>query len=508
MSDRTVARTKSAGGSALEAWASSPRFWVIGFVAILMLAFAVRLINLNNSLWYDEIFTLTHFVRLPFDKLLSTYSSLNNHPLYSLEAKTVISMVGESSAALRFPSVLAGVGSIALAGVLTRRFTSPATALLVCLLLALAYHHVWFSQNARGYTSLLFWSTAASLLFLKGAHDPNRWTWPLYGVTFAAAHYTHLSAAFFFAGHGLLYAFALARRLLGGESPSPLNGVKPFYGMLVGAVLTLLLYAPMLPTIGSTFEKTRETPELDPLASWTDPGFVIDSMVDQISGLGPLMGIALLIAVIMGAIGAYVVWKKSPLIVAIFLLPIPITIFVLSLAGMRIWPRYFFIEIQFLYMCGVLGAMTIVAVATKRVPVLRDRVPAGILPIVAGIAMIGVSLVMLEKNFRYPKQDLEGAVAYVQQMAEPGDVRAAYGLASESLTSYMVQDWSTPEDPAALNQLASGSKPAWVVVAFIDQVQAGDPVAWAVLEQRYDRVTILPGSMGDGDVFVFRSRAR
>lgn len=508
MFDSEMAQTKPDAPSAVERLFASPRAWLIGLGAILVLAFVVRLINLNNSLWYDEVFTLTHFVRLPFDQLVTTYSSLNNHPLYSLEAKAVISMAGESAATLRFPAVIAGVGSIALAGLYTRRVASPATSLLVCLLLALAFHHVWFSQNARGYTSLLFWSTAASLLFLQGIEKPGRWTWPLYGVTFAAAHYTHLSAAFFFAGHGVIYAFALAQRFVWRKPMTPLSSVQPFVGMFIGAVLTVLLYAPMLSTMGDTFSKTRETPELDPLASWTDPGFVIQSILDQITALGPLMGVVLVVALVVAAIGAYVAWKKSPVAVAIFVLPIPITIAVLSVAGMRIWPRYFFIEIQFLYMCAVMGVMAIVAWAITRIPVLKGRMAANALPILAAVGMMGVSLVMLEKNFRYPKQDLEGAVQYVQKSAQAGDVRASYGLASESLTSYMAPDWATPENAAALTQLADGSAPAWVVVAFIDQVQAGDPSAWGILQQRYERVAVLPGSMGDGDVFVFRSRGR
>ncbi len=481
--------------------------WAGGLVLVVLLAIVARSINLDSSLWYDEVFTLTNFVRLPADELVSTYSSLNNHPLYSLAAKGAVGLIGETPTALRLPALLAGVGSIVMAGLLARRFVGPLTALLVCVLLALSVHHVWFSQNARGYTALLFFSMAATLLFLKGAENPRPWIWPLYGVTFAAAHYTHLSAAFFFAGHGLIYAFALIGRLAFGKAATPLNGVRPFVGMFTGAVLTLAAYAPMMGSVGDTFARTRATPEVDPLVSWKDPGFVIQNILDQIGSLGMLMSLALPGVLVMVAIGIRIAWRKSPLTVAIALLPIPITIVALGMAGMRIWPRYFFIEIEFLYLFLVVGVMATAAVVTSwlRSAVLT-RLPESTLAGIAAAAMVGGSLLMLTGTYRYPKQDLAGAVAEVERRAQPADIRATYGVGAETIASYYAPAWSTPDSAAELAAIADEAGSAWIVVAFIDQLHAGDAAAQNVLAQRYEEAAILPGTMGDGDVFVYRSR--
>ncbi|HNJ67208.1 MAG TPA: hypothetical protein PKW28_15015, partial [Turneriella sp.] len=59
---------------------------------ILVLALALRLFKANASLWYDEIFTVVNFVRLPTLELIGTFDSLNNHMLYSLLAQITVSL--------------------------------------------------------------------------------------------------------------------------------------------------------------------------------------------------------------------------------------------------------------------------------------------------------------------------------------------------------------------------------------------------------------------------------
>jgi len=80
--------------------------------AILVLACVLRVIHLDSGLWYDEIDTLVHAVRLPFGYLTTHYPSLNHHVLFSLEARVCVLLFGENAWALRLPAVLFRVGSI------------------------------------------------------------------------------------------------------------------------------------------------------------------------------------------------------------------------------------------------------------------------------------------------------------------------------------------------------------------------------------------------------------
>jgi hypothetical protein len=79
--------------------------WEAGaLAALLVLALVTRLVGLNASLWYDEVETLTNFVRLPWGELVCDFSSLNNHMFYSLQAKAAVELFGESAWALRLPA--------------------------------------------------------------------------------------------------------------------------------------------------------------------------------------------------------------------------------------------------------------------------------------------------------------------------------------------------------------------------------------------------------------------
>ena len=47
-------------------------FWIIG--GLMLLGTVLRIIGLNNGLWYDEIFTLVNYVRKPLPEIVSHYS--------------------------------------------------------------------------------------------------------------------------------------------------------------------------------------------------------------------------------------------------------------------------------------------------------------------------------------------------------------------------------------------------------------------------------------------------
>ncbi len=475
--------------------------------AVLVVALAARFAGLGSSLWYDEITTLLKFVRLPVRELVANFSSLNNHPFYSLTAKASISLFGESAQALRLPAVLFGVGAIAAFWPIARRVATPSLALLTLLLLALSYHHVWFSQNARGYTMLLFWTTISTTLFIVGARKNSMAIWAGYGVVFAAAMYTHLSAAFSFAAHGAIYAAVLLRRVYRRQNGGGvLTGWPPFVGMALGLALTILVYAPMLGDMTATFGGVRQSAPTEPLAHWKDPSFVIANLIGQIASLGPFMAFALPPAAILILFGAYRIARTDGLLAAIYVLQIPITIAVLQFADMRIWPRFFFVEIAFLYLSLVVGLFAAIDLVCDygkgRWRIEKSR------PLLAGlasVAMIAGSLSLLARNYAAPKQDLAGAVAAVENLAGPLDVKSVYGVAAEPVIGYYAPEW-TQLTPAMI-ELSPRTARIWTVVAFRDQVSLSDPALWATFEREFDLVVRLPGTLGGGGVFVYRSKS-
>ena len=127
-------------------------------------ALALRFYRLGSDLWFDEVLTLVEFARPPLGAIITRFPSPNQHMLYSVLAHAALVTCGESAWALRLPAVFFGLGSLWALFLLGRRLIGTREALLATAIMTVSYHHVWFSQNARGYTALLFFATLATWL--------------------------------------------------------------------------------------------------------------------------------------------------------------------------------------------------------------------------------------------------------------------------------------------------------------------------------------------------------
>jgi len=162
--------------------------WLIGL--LLAAAFGIRLYQLGSGLWLDEILTYVNYARLSFGENVTTYSNENQHFLYSLMAHACFLLFGENAWALRLPAVLFGVGSIWALFLLGKYAASAREGLFAAALFAFSYHHVWFSQNARGYSGLLFWTILSSLFFLRALEEDRRGLWVAYAIAVTLGVYT------------------------------------------------------------------------------------------------------------------------------------------------------------------------------------------------------------------------------------------------------------------------------------------------------------------------------
>lgn len=486
--------------------------WETGAVAsILALALVLRIVGLNASLWYDEVSTLTEFVRLPWGDLVSDFSSLNNHMFYSLQAKAAVELFGESAWALRLPALLMGMASLVLIWWLARREIGRGAALLTLLLLALSYHHVWFTQNARGYTGLLVWTTAATILLMSGLRQPRWRVWTLYGLCLAGGMYTHLSAAFFFVAHGVVFAVLLGMALLRQQGPTARSypgvlSVQSFYGFGLGGALILLLHLPLLDQIRSSVGKVSSGSSTSAMAEWNNPLRTLQEFASGLDALGPLAPYALVGGLLVLILGAVVVARRSPLLAAIFLTQIPLSLVLLVALSFRIWPRYFFVDIGFLFLCAAVGGLALiegVEKAVRRTPLratARAALPAAL------VVMAGASSVLLARNYAHPKQDLQGAVELVERERGPDDATTSVGLASRPIRDYFAPRWPVTETAADLDRLLADGRTVWLITAFESHTRATQADVMSEVDRRFDKVADLPGTMGGGTVRVYRSR--
>lgn len=485
---------------------------IAALAALLIVALVARIIGLDASLWYDEVFTLAHFVRLPVGDLIADFSSLNNHMFFSLQAKAAVSALGESAWALRLPAVIFGMASLPLIWWMSRQAAGRGAALLTTLMLAISYHHVWFTQNARGYTGLLVWTTAATLLLVAGLKRPSWKVFTAYGVCFAAGMYTHLSAGLFFVAHGIVYAGLLGAAFV--APGSPLGGayagardIRTFYGFGLGSILTVALHAPLISQVASTVGEMSSGSEESSMAEWNNPLRTLAEIVGALDGLGPLAPVALLGGLLLIAVGAVVLARRSPLLAAIYLVQIPVSLALLVALSFRIWPRYFFVDIGFIFLCAALGGLVIAqAIATwlKRQPALSGLAWTPMAGLILG--MTGASAILLAPNYANPKQDFTGAIRLIESRMAPGDVATSTGLAAEPVSAYFRPAWPVVETAEDLQVLMRSGHTVWLLTAFEGHTLKTRADVMALAARRFEHVAELPGTMGGGYMHVYRSR--
>jgi len=493
----------------------SGREW--GAIAlILCLALGLRLFKADASLWYDEIFTLINFVRLPTADLVVSYDSLNNHMLYSLAAQAAIAIFGENPMALRLPAILLGVASIFVQWRISRRFTGAVPSLMVALLLAISYHHVWFSQNARGYTGLLFFTSWATLLFIKGLEKPSWKTWTGYGVLVAAAMYMHMSAGFFFVAHGVVYGGMfvsrwLRRREAGGTRWPGVLTAGPVYGVALSIFVTLLLYAPIIGqamrTIGEVSEASAAV-KGETLAQWRNPLRAVQEIGASISSAGPLVPVILIGAVLVLVAGIIALYRRAPVLTAIYVLHVPLAMTLLYATGVRIWPRYFFVDLGFIMMALVEGVIVWSGFLASKVAFRgKPMASAQWFTHLGYVGMVAVSIVLLVPNYVHPKQDFVGARDYVRKFARPGDSIATVGLAGYAYREYYAPDFTIVETGEELERLRKRTKGStWLIMAFPGQTVDARPDVFAELESHFDEMDDIYGTLGGGIIWTYRSK--
>ena len=131
----------------------------------MILALILRLINLNQSLWLDEAvqaITAQNSIPYIFQEITGDF----HPPLYYFLMHFWVRVFGDSEIALRMPSVLFGVGTIYVLYKIAIKLQGKFTAILSAVLLATAPFHVYYSQEARMYSMVIFFASLSIYFFL------------------------------------------------------------------------------------------------------------------------------------------------------------------------------------------------------------------------------------------------------------------------------------------------------------------------------------------------------
>lgn len=477
---------------------------------ITALALALRLIHLNDDLWIDELATITAFRQLTPFQVITTYLTANNHMLNTLMVKATTRLFGEQEWAIRLPAVLFGVAGIPALYWLARLAASRLESLGIALLLAVSYHHIFFSQNARGYTAYLFFSMVATGLFARGLLRDRRSTWALYVFATIANFAALLHSAFVFAAHALVGAGAgLVRHFRGEHSGPLLRRLCLVFG--VTALLGFQLWATMLPQAYATLRSTYATAASG--FSFTSAEF----FADLLAGLREGFGAAILLLVPAGLVGSYgfvVLLRRHWILGTALALPLALTAAAVVAGRSTASPRFFLLGLPLAAFVVVLGLGGIARLLVAR----TIPAKAGLAPRLAGAA-IGIlaiaSLAALPRYYSIPKQPYRMAVAYAQQHQTPGDMIVLVFPVEHGFRYYAAgtglqegRDFVAVRSLEALDEVvqANGASHLMMFTTFPRALRLDKPQLHARLQAGWTPVKQFPATIHDGEITVWVPR--
>jgi 4-amino-4-deoxy-L-arabinose transferase-like glycosyltransferase len=402
-------------------------------VAVLVLvAAALRLAGLDSGLWIDEILMLTTSAREPFVRIATAFEHTNQHTLYNLIAHASIVLFGESAWSIRLPACLFGILSVAMLYVLARRVLARTEALAATALLATSYHHIWYSQSARGYTIQGFCVLLATWALVRGLEHGRRQDWILYVAASVVGVYTHLTTGLVVVAHVLVLTlgWALRWRVLAGLH---LSGF--IRSVALAAVFSFVLYAPFLQVVAGRLRPNRASPAYEEVsrAAWTIAA-AWSSIVAAV-GLPAAMAGALV-----GLAGIVSLCRRHPLVGMLLIAPamtVPLPFLAL---GRPFYPRFLFFMSgpAVLFLARGLGVAAEVVVPGR---VTRRRWVVSAITAAGALAIVSASVPGLVRNYRVPKQDFAEALRFLEAAESAGARIGVAGGCRAYQDYYGRSDW-------------------------------------------------------------------
>ena len=488
----------------LKDLSSDDRFLLI----LVASALALRLYRIGTqSLWVDEVLTL--IVSNPVKEGLNIWSYLkyNIHgPLHSLSVY-LIHFISMSDGWLRLPSALAGAGAVAYFYLWTRTWLGRRVARIGAVLLAVHPLHLFYSQETRNYSFLILFALMACYYFHRLVDNGRRrdWIWYVLAVTLAAL--SNFTAAFLFGVHSLIYfakkgfrGWTVARWVV--VSAVILVLISPWVYRIYEFIDVSKLVTPVRPGELTTAERLRGDTTISaaalPYAFYTlGVGFSLGPSTRELHRDNSLGGVvrrhAAAIAwvavlfgglLVMGFVGA--VKRRLPWAELLLYLFVPIVCtYLLNWQNAKAFNiRYVLLSLP-AYLCFI-------AIA---VDTLGPRLRAGV------FALVFLTLLVSSANYyfngRYAREDVKGAVRYLEKHLETNE--CVFAPTVRDVVDHYLQSraplYSVYNDPRTtveqvdgqLERLFAACNSFWYVRArpWVDDPEG---YVWSEITRRYEEL--------------------
>jgi len=380
---------------------------------LILLSFALRIFRLGyQSFWHDEGVSF-YIASRELAGLLRTVAGSDHPPFYFLLLHFWMKLVGTGEFALRFLSLWFSTATVPLIYLLGKKVSHREIGLLGAFVLAISPFHIWYAQETRGYTLLVFLTLLSSYL-LGLAWEKVRWTvWAAYALVSIAALYTHFYAFFILASQGIYVLVRILTRADGRLLK------RPWKEWIVATAFAGMAFLPWLPPTLNQYgtNLTYWRGVLDIKKALLDSGlaFAVGSSLEGKLAVGAAMLSSLL--ALLGAGGKLVDLKPersrffNGLFLILYLLLPGVLLFLLIYARPKFAPRYLLAVTPPFYLFVAEGIWRL------------GRKQRPLWPLLMGVVAISPLISLRNYYFlpQYARDDFRSVVAYIDAHAEEGD---------------------------------------------------------------------------------------
>ncbi len=478
-----------------------------GLTLITLAALALRLYGLGADLWLDELLTLQGFVPLSVGEIIGSYRSPNNHLLNSLLIKASVALFGEHAWSIRLSTALFGVATIPALYRVARLAMSRRSSLGAALLLAVSYHHVFFSQNARGFVPYIFFALVAARAMIDGFRDQRLGSWVLFGVATFFGFNALLNSAFVMAAELIVAVMVVIQLRAEGSAVAPL--VRRL--ALVFAVTSLCAFSVYAVALPDAYMMITRAYKMSGTGSPAGSNELVNVVVRGIAdGFGPQALVAAVPFVVLALGGLLILWRRQWAVTALLLFPGVLTTVVLASRGMTFSPRHFLLWLPL----AVLTAVVTIDALSHRVRSVAPRAQHTLATVI--IALIAsVSALSLRRYYSVPKQPYSTTVRYLERTRasdelvfaiHPSWTGLAYYAEQERLpsTRRYVRIMSVATLDSALAQ--RGGRGVRLVTTLESVSNKSHQALMDRVRLGWQRDTTFAATVGDGELSVWSER--